>query len=268
MHVPERHRRHLDNWIGDAVSCSQKCDTVKYVARPWHSSLRIEVADHGAGLASDALESIFVPFRRRDRRRQRADGLGLDLEIARRLVESIGGEVWADSGGPGRGTTFIVELPVAPLRSDASELATSTPRSRGSLDDGPGRDLDGLRVLVVEDEDDARWLLALLLERAGALVETAASAAEADTLVATNRPAILLSDIGMAGEDGLSFISRLRARERTEGIEPLPAVAVSAYSSTDDRVRALRAGFDAHLGKPVDAQELMAVVTRLAERAL
>jgi CheY-like chemotaxis protein len=214
------------------------------------------------------LPYVFDRFRQADQSTTRAQGgLGLGLSIVRHLVELHGGEVSAHSEGEGRGATFTVRLPLTQARSegfrktaggaDAEPHAASDPRSDV---------LGGVRVLVVDDEPDARALLAALLGRRGARVVTASSAAEALPAVAALRPDVLVSDIGMGGEDGYELIRRVRALPAGEGGRT-PALALTAYARAEDRARALAAGFQAHLAKPIEPAELAAAVASLAGRS-
>lgn len=184
--------------------------------------------------------------------------MGLGLAIVRYLVEMHGGTVEAESGGEGQGATFRVALPVREPRE-----RTSDPGGRRAPEEleGPASSasLAGLRVLVVDDEPDAREILAAILEANGAITKAAASASEALSVVDRFEPDVVLSDIGMPGEDGLSFVRRLRALGAA-----MPAIAISAYASEDDSKRALLAGFHAHLAKPVDAGALTTVIAGLA----
>ncbi|MCB9618216.1 MAG: response regulator [Sandaracinus sp.] len=241
--------RALQQLLANAIRFSKPGETVRLVARRWQSSLRLTLEEHGLGLTSAELEGLFQPFRRRDRPSARVVGLGLGLAVARRDIEALGGRLWAESAGPEQGTSFVVELPIAPLRSDTGER----PRVPAVL--------EGVQVLVVDDEEDARWIVAQLLEREGAFVRTVASASEARRELAAWRPDVLVSDLGMPGEDGLTFLSAWREDERGPR---LPALAVTAYAAESDAARARAAGFDAHLGKPVSPKALVETIARLA----
>lgn len=223
------------------------------------SSVTLRVSDTGAGINSQFLPFVFERFRQEDAATTRAHGgLGLGLSIVRHLVELHGGQVGAQSEGEGRGATFFVTLPVANVSALAEEYAAT---SAVPLDQLPS--LDGLRVLLVEDEPDARGLIATLLERQGARVTAAASAEEALAAIGSEVPDILLSDIAMPGMDGYELIRRVRANAASSR---LPAAALTAFVSSIDRGKALLAGFDTHVPKPVEPSELMAVVAALGNR--
>ncbi|HEX6004527.1 MAG TPA: response regulator, partial [Burkholderiales bacterium] len=222
-------------------------------------NVRLSVADTGEGIAPAALERIFDRFVQADgSTSRRHGGLGLGLAIVRQLVALHGGTVQAASAGLGHGAIFTVELPVfespAPLVARDSEQA-------GAAD----RILAGLDIVVVEDEPDARELVRLLLEQRGARVRCTESAADALHAVRTVCPDVLVSDIGMPGMDGYEMMRRVKAlRSRTP--KRIAAIALTAYAREEDRVEAMRAGFDLHLVKPVHAEELVAAIARLAQR--
>lgn len=186
----------------------------------------------------------------------------------RQLVELHGGQVRVSSAGLGQGATFQVELPMAPLKAAAEEEAPMPRRTLTGEDARPaeissGISLAGVQVLVVDDEADARALVKRVLEDRGAEVRVAASAEEGMRLFQESAPNVLVSDIGMPVDDGYSFIRRLRALPAEEGGQT-PAVALTAYARTEDRLKALQAGFSMHVAKPVDAAELLTVVASLA----
>jgi CheY-like chemotaxis protein/two-component sensor histidine kinase len=220
-----------------------------------HAVLR--VADTGVGIAPDFLPYVFDRFRQADSSTTRAHGgLGLGLALVSHLVEMHGGTVEAHSGGAGAGAVFTIRLRLQALEADA---AAPPPAADGAI---PAR-LAGIRVLVVEDEADTRDLLAAALGHSGAKVDPAGSAQEALEALRRQRPDVLVCDIGMPGEDGLGLLSRVRALTPEEG-GLVPAVALTAYARTDDRRRALAAGYQIHLAKPVDPDELIAAVARMA----
>ena len=232
------------------------------------SSARITVSDSGRGIGANFLPYVFDRFRQADGTYTRGHGgLGLGLAIVRHLVEMHGGTVSAHSRGEGQGATFTVELPLLATPPRNAEFGigneTSATRTPASLV------LKGLRVLVVDDEADARELFTVLLEQRGAKVMAVASSDEALTLLAETppgeRPDILLADIAMPEMDGYELIAKVRALEPRQGSQ-IPAVALTAHAGSEDRNRSLSAGFQKHLSKPVEPAELAAVVAHLAGR--
>ncbi len=256
---------------GDAVRLQQVVwnllsNAVKFTPRGGRIEVRLEragsfaeliVRDDGQGISPDFLPHVFERFRQADSSSTRAHGgLGLGLAIVRHLVELHGGEVLAHSDGPGRGATFRVCLPLLP------EGRRPLP-SDGAITLPAGNDLAGLRVLVVDDEADARQMLDLVLARAGAEVTGVASAAEALEVLEGLRPHVVVSDVCMPGEDGYSLIRRIRALPAERG-GLVPAVAVTARARGEERRAALAAGFQMHAGKPIDPRELVSIVRTLS----
>jgi CheY-like chemotaxis protein len=192
-------------------------------------------------------------------------GLGLGLAIVKSLVELHGGTVSAQSDGPGLGATFTVRLPTAPIRSESPRTEPedrSVPR--GATFECPPA-LEGLRVLVVDDEPETRELLCFVLEQCKARVTMATNAAEAFDTLREGRFDLLLSDIGMPDEDGYSLARRVRSLPAARG-GSIPALALTAYARAEDRTKAIRAGFDMHMSKPIDPTELIVVIDRLVAR--
>jgi CheY-like chemotaxis protein len=214
------------------------------------------VTDTGAGIAPQFLPFIFDRFRQADSTiTRRHGGLGLGLAIVRHLAELHEGTVHAESAGEGYGSTFVIRLPVG---------AVPVARPADSAPPGAAAPLQGVQLLVVDDDQDALDMLSLLLGEAGASVRTATSAAEALTLLRWIRPDVLLSDLAMPDEDGYSLIRSLRALERPSG-RRTPAVALTAYVRVQDRARAVDAGFDVFVEKPVDPDELLSVIGGLVD---
>jgi CheY-like chemotaxis protein len=192
----------------------------------------------------------------------------LGLAIVKQLVELHGGSVRAKSSGPGQGSTFLVMLPLAVIQTDSvREPLRRHPRARAATVQAETGcfTLEGVKVLVVDDEPDARALVKRLLDDCNATTLTAGSAAEALQLLRVEHPAVLVSDIGMPVEDGYSLIRKVRALAKDEGGDT-PAVALTAYARSEDRVRVLMHGFQMHVAKPVEAAELVMVVASLAGR--
>ncbi len=238
------------NLLSNAVKFTPRDGVVEVTARRTGSHVEIAVSDNGLGIPPEHLASIFERFRQVDSSPTRAHaGLGLGLAIVKYLVEGHGGTVTADSPGPGHGATFTVCLP-----AHVEALATA-PHGMPRLA-VPGAGLDGIRVLVVDDDDDTRESIADALASFGALVAQASSAAEAFSAIQRDPPQILLSDIGMPGEDGYSLLRRIRQLPAALG-GGVPAVALTAYARPDDIARSEAAGFQAHLAKPVSFEALV-----------
>jgi CheY-like chemotaxis protein len=191
--------------------------------------------------------------------------LGLGLAIVRHLVELHGGTVYADSPGEGQGTTFSVQLPLAPVLEQESNqsVVDATVEAKALSDSLPV--LDGLRVLVVDDEADARELVMTILKQYGVEVTAVATARQALEVLQQSQPNVLVSDIGMPDEDGYALIRQVRALDAEQGGQ-IPAVALTAYARAEERIRALAAGFQLHIPKPVNPEELAAVVANLVGR--
>ena len=257
------------NLLSNALKFTPKDGRVQISLQRVNSHVEITVSDTGAGISSDFLPFVFDRFSQHDSTTTRSyGGLGLGLAIVRQLVELHGGTVTVVSPGIGQGTTFTVKLPVMIIH-----LPPSDPEPLNSLVEPNGRfqaspTLEGLRILVVEDEADALELLSTILEKYGADVIAVASVKEALTIIETASDRsldVLVSDIGMPDEDGYSLIRKLRQLEAQRGGR-LPAIALTAYARNDDRQQALLTGFQMHLTKPVDAAELVAVVASLTGR--
>lgn len=243
------------NLLSNAVKFTPKNGRVQVIVERRDSSVAIVVADNGEGLSPEFLPYVFDRFRQADPGSTRQHGgLGLGLAIVKHLVELHGGTVTAESEGLGKGAVFTVLLPTALSRQ-------SPPAAPAQAIECPP-EVVGLRILVVEDEKDTRELLKEILAGVGALAETAASVAEATRLFRAARPDLVISDIGMPEEDGFTFIRWIRALPEEEGSR-VPAIALTAFARTEDRTAALRAGFRAHIPKPLDIPELLAVIASL-----
>jgi len=232
-----------------------------------NSHLEIIVSDTGQGISPDFLPHVFDRFRQADQKTSRQHGgMGLGLAIVRHLVELHGGSVQASSEGVGRGATFTVKLPIIPIYQVDTSGGRVHPAARDLLPAHEITDrLDGLRILVVDDEPDTRDLLKQGLEYCGATVRLADSAAEALTALDNEVPDVLISDIGMPGEDGYDLIKQVRNLQAEKG-RRVAAIALTAYTRVEDRLHALRAGYDMHVPKPVELTELCAVATSLTRR--
>ena len=249
----------IGNLVSNALKFTPPGGRVEVSVRRSGGTMEIAVADTGAGIAPEFLPFVFDRFRQADSTTTRMHGgLGLGLSIARHLVALHGGTIRAESPGEQQGATFTVVLPINPADQPAEPAAPASQETP---------DLAGVHVLVVDDQADARALLQTMLEAAGARVDTAASADEARLLIATRRPHLVVSDIGMPREDGYSLIRSIRQADEAAGRERLPSIAVTAYASQDDRLRALGSGYDRHVTKPVDpAALLQAIVTLIPPR--
>lgn len=254
------------NLLSNAVKFTPKGGTVDVRLESMNSRVEFHVRDTGVGIAAEFLPYVFERFRQADSSSTRSHGgLGLGLAIVRHLVELHGGTVRAESPGIGQGATFIVNLPmkvVATKTSEAKQLL-STPDTQVVENDLPN--LAGLRVLVVDDEPDACQLLSTVLKQHEAQVIAVSSASEALVALQKFQPDVLVSDIGMPQEDGYSLIRKIRALPGEKGGRT-PAVALTAYARAEDRIKALNAGFQLHVAKPVNPTELAAVVANLAGR--
>jgi PAS domain S-box-containing protein len=225
---------------------------------------QIQVKDTGKGISPEFLPYVFERFRQENSTSTRSHGgLGLGLAIVRSLVEMHGGIVQAYSEGEGRGATFTVQLPLY-VESQESRVRRRDTGNHSPLATSHSP-LNGLRVLIVDDEADARDLLTTILEHSGAQVTAAASAAEALNVLSQLKADVLVSDIAMPNSDGYALIRQVRAMEAEKG-EHIPAVALTAYARESDRTSALEAGFHVHVSKPFDPDELVNVVARLAEQ--
>ncbi|HEY0477040.1 MAG TPA: ATP-binding protein [Kofleriaceae bacterium] len=262
MGDPHRLQQVVWNLLSNAVKFTPRGGRVQIVVQCVESSVEIVIADTGHGIEPGLQGQIFERFRQADGSTTRSHGgLGLGLSIVREIVGMHGGSVGVASEGKGRGATFTVRFPAAVARHRDLTPAPDAPMVARGFVHPP--ELVGLDVLVVDDEADTRDMVQTLLEQCGARVRAAASAAHAFELFVDQRPDIVVSDIGMPNEDGYGLIARLRACTPAGGGN-VPAVALTAYARTQDRTRALLAGFSNHVAKPVDPSELVAVVASLA----
>jgi CheY-like chemotaxis protein/nitrogen-specific signal transduction histidine kinase len=221
----------------------------------------IQVADTGRGIAAEFLPHIFERFTQADASTtRRQGGIGLGLAIVKALVERHGGTVQAGSPGPGRGATFTIRIPVmAPREADELERRVL---QEGTTSPATPR-LDGVRVLLTDDDADGRQVLTLILELAGAKVTGVESVRAALSVLDSFRPDVLVSDVGLPEEDGYALIRHVRSRDAARG-QITPAIALTGYVRADDRARLLAAGFQLHLPQPVDASEIVRAIASLA----
>jgi PAS domain S-box-containing protein len=264
---PVRLQQVVWNLLSNAIKFTPRDGRVQIRSERVNSHLEIVVSDTGQGISADFLPYVFDRFRQADQKTSRHHGgMGLGLAIVRHLVELHGGTVSADSEGEGKGATFTVMLPISPVYQVDSSGGRVHPGARDLLPPADSADrLDGLRILVVDDEADTRELLKQGLEFCGATVKVAESAAEALDLLQVAVPDVLISDIGMPGTDGYAFIRQIRKLSR-QGGGKVAAIALTAYTRIEDRLQALRAGYDMHVPKPVELTELVAVAASLTRR--
>jgi len=264
---PVRLQQVVWNLLSNAIKFTPRGGRVQIRSERVNSHLEIVVSDTGQGIASEFLPHVFDRFRQADQKTSRHHGgMGLGLSIVRHLVEMHGGTVRANSDGEGKGATFTVMLPIAPLYQVDASGGRVHPGARDLLPPHDSADrLDGLRILAVDDEPDTRELLKQGLEFLGAKVKVVGSAAEAIDSLRGNVPDILISDIGMPGTDGYALIKQVRALPPDRGGK-VPAIALTAYTRVEDRLQALRAGYDMHVPKPVELAELVAVAASVSRR--
>lgn len=263
---PGRLQQIIWNLLSNAIKFTPKGGKVQVLLERVNSHIEISVADTGIGIKPEFLPYVFERFRQADASTTRGHGgLGLGLSIVKHLVELHGGTVHAKSPGENQGATFTINLPLTVVhRHEASERFHPTTPKAMPLDFKPS-DLSGIKVLVVDDEVDTCDLIERVLSDAGADVTTACGAHEALTLIQKETPHVLISDIGMPGIDGFELLRRVRALGQTKG-EKIPAIALTAFARSEDRTRALRAGFQVHVSKPVEPSELLATVVSVAGR--
>jgi CheY-like chemotaxis protein len=247
------------NLLTNAVKFTQEEGRVSVTVDADRGAARIRVSDTGQGIDAAFLPHVFDRFTQEDRTRTRAHGgLGLGLAIVHHLIEAHGGTIEAESAGRGKGSTFTVHIPLL-LRAEELALETKPePVTKGLNPDG----ICDARILIVEDDQDTREALTEILSRRGAVVKAAASVAQAMTLFGAFRPQLVVCDIAMPGEDGYSLLGRIRALGTEQGRD-VPAVALTALASEDDRRRTEAAGFQVHLAKPVDVDRLVAALAGL-----
>jgi signal transduction histidine kinase/ActR/RegA family two-component response regulator len=260
---PERLRQVFLNLLTNAVKFTADSGMIDVSLRGDDKGVEVEVRDNGCGIDPDVLPFIFERFRQADNKHtRRVGGLGLGLAIVSHLVELHGGEVRASSDGKGKGASFVVRLPVA-----ATGQGISVPTTGTTADDHVVMpSLNGLTVLVVEDDTDSRDMLATILEHQGAVVATAVNAAEAFETFVKNVPDILISDVGLPGQDGYDLIRRIRSLSDANGGK-VPAIALTGYVSLQDQTRARNAGYEEHLPKPIDTDRLIEMISKLTRRS-
>jgi CheY-like chemotaxis protein/two-component sensor histidine kinase len=244
------------NVLSNAVKFTQPDGAIVIALRNVEDAVEFQIEDTGVGIAPDVLPFVFDRFWQADSSTTRTfGGLGLGLTIVRHIVELHGGTVRAVSAGEGHGSTFTIRLPSA--ERDAAHVPASTAPT-GRVELTASNVLDGRGVLVVEDHDDARELIAKVLEGAGARVVAASTTRQAVERAAAERPDLLVADLGLPGEDGYVLLNKMRAL-----YPDLPAIALTAYARASDRERTLGAGFNRHVIKPVDPVDLVQIIAVL-----
>jgi PAS domain S-box-containing protein len=269
----DRIQQVLWNLLSNAVKFTPRGGSVRLDARRDRDEVVLAVTDTGEGVDSEFLPFVFDRFRQADGSTTRSHGgLGLGLAIVRHLVELHGGTVCADSDGAGRGATFTVRLPIhaEPQSDDAPRRVLTA--AKVALDSSMDARLADIHVLVLDDEEDMRDLISMILEHAGARVTRVPTVDAALKAIAADCPDVAVSDLAMPGEDGYAFVRRVRAWD-DETLRALPLVAMTAYARAEDRHRVLAAGFQRHVAKPIEPVELVdalaeiALATRIAARA-
>jgi PAS domain S-box-containing protein len=252
------------NILSNAVKFTERGGRIAVTLALRGANMQLTVKDTGVGIAPEFLPHIFERFRQADAGTTRErGGLGLGLSIARQLVEMHGGTIEGSSDGRGAGSTFTMTLPITAPAIAAAAGDRGLPHLHA--EHAPIPDLRGTSVLAVDDDDDALTMVRDILEASGATVATSHSASEALLSLAESRPDVLIADLGMPGMDGFELIEKVRANGDPK-LGQLPAAALTAFARSEDRARALQSGFDLHLAKPIDPEELMAAVARLRGR--
>jgi CheY-like chemotaxis protein len=260
----ERIQQVVWNLLSNAVKFTNPGGSVRIELERLDGSVTLKVSDTGIGIDAEFLPYVFDRFKQSDSSTtRRFGGLGLGLALVRHIAELHGGSVSATSAGRNQGSTFCVNLPLSPVQQASAELAplaeVAAAAPRRPIDDALRR----VRVLLVEDDPDARELVGAVLVDAGAVVKSVSSAAAALDAFAKFRPQLLVSDIAMPDEDGYSLIRRIRALDPSQG-GSIPSIALTAYTRAEDRTKALAAGFTTHIGKPVNPADLVAALGNLA----
>jgi len=258
---PARLQQVVWNLLSNAVKFTPAGGRITVRLRHVAGAVEMTVADNGPGIRTEVLPHVFERFHQADRAiTRRFGGLGLGLAIVKHIVELHGGRVQADSEGDGRGATFTVTLPMS-----MANIAANPHRPAETIEQYASVSLGSMRILLVEDEPDTREFLRQLLEGHGAVVETSASAHEAFDAFRRQPPDVLVSDIGLPEVDGYDLMDQIRRSGLPEG-RSMPAIALTAYARAEDRARALHAGFQMHIAKPVEPGELVACIARFGSQ--
>ncbi|MGD0389373.1 MAG: ATP-binding protein [Tepidisphaeraceae bacterium] len=265
---PGRLQQVVWNLLSNAIKFTPKGGRAQVILKRVNSHVELTVADTGQGIAPEFLPFVFDRFRQADPSTTRKQGgLGIGLAIAKQLVELHGGTIRATSPGDGQGSSFIVQLPLMVVHAQAGDAERLHPRAASGIVPGEASrsQLQGVKVLVVDDELDARELIRRVLEDCKAEVLTAGSAAEAMPILVQQKPDVLLSDIGMPLVDGYDFLRQVRSMTAQSGGKT-PAIALTAFARSEDRTRALMSGYQVHVSKPVEPAELVATVASVVGR--
>jgi CheY-like chemotaxis protein/two-component sensor histidine kinase len=263
---PNRLQQIVSNLLSNAIKFTPRDGKVEILLERVNSHVELTVTDTGQGIAPDFLPHVFDRFRQADASTTRKyGGLGLGLSIVKQLVELHGGTVRAKSAGEGAGATFSVALPLALTKRQIHDREHPTAHSYSIPQENLQVSLEGTTILVVDDESDARDLIERLLIDRHAHVLKSDSAASALEVIKTERPDIVLSDIGMPHMDGYDFIRAVRSLPPGEGGKT-PAIALTAFARSEDRTRAMMAGYQVHISKPVEPRELIATVASIVGR--
>ncbi len=261
---PNRLQQVVWNLLSNAVKFTPKAGKIEILLERVNSHVELTVTDTGQGIEPDFLPHVFDRFRQADSSTSRKHGgLGLGLAIVKQLIELHGGTVRAKSAGHGQGATFTVTLPIVVIKDEDPKREHPSSPSFAQTFDYNAISLKGLKILVVDDEEDARELIKRFLTARQANVQTAKSAIDGLDKLKKEKPDILISDIGMPNKDGYQFIRDVRSLPSDQGGKT-PAVALTAFARSEDRTRAMMAGYQIHISKPVEPHELIATVASLA----
>ena len=265
---PERLQQVLWNLLSNGVKFTKRDGKVQIRLERVDSHVELTVSDTGIGIAPEFLPHVFERFRQAEggTTRERG-GLGLGLSIARQLTEMHGGTIHAASAGVGMGATFRVLLPIMSVQPARDEAPRVHPRAASLPAEFGAANLGGIHVLAIDDEPDALAMVTEVLEAVGARVTTAHSAEDALSKLTADVPDVVLTDLGMPRMDGFQLIARLRQHENPK-VRQVPAAALTAYARSEDRMKALQAGFQIHLAKPIDPAELVTTIASLAKRVV
>jgi CheY-like chemotaxis protein/anti-sigma regulatory factor (Ser/Thr protein kinase) len=260
----ERLQQVVWNLLSNAIKFTPKGGRVQVVLERVNSHIEIRVSDNGKGIGPEFLPLIFDRFSQAEAPTTRLHGgLGMGLAISKAITELHGGSIAASSEGEGKGTTFTVSIPVMAVNKDVIQTSRVHPREWTEVSVECPPEISGLKVLVVDDDSDTCDMIRAVLEQCGGLVMTAVDAESALDAFHSWNPAVLISDIGLPEVDGYELVRRIRENEKSIGIKT-PAVALTAFARIEDRVKALAAGYQMHVAKPVEPGELLTIVASLA----